>query len=48
MSIRFFHGSMGTCGDIMTGLSSRTCHQFGRAVDNLSQNVQYPTSCTLA
>jgi hypothetical protein len=24
-SIRFFHWSMGICGDVVTGLSSSTC-----------------------
>jgi len=46
MSMRFFHGSMGTGGDIMTGLSSNTCDWFGGASDNLSKSAQYSTSCT--
>jgi hypothetical protein len=35
--MRFFHGSMGTCGDIMTGLLSNTGDYFGGASDNLSK-----------
>jgi len=37
MSMRFFHGSMGTCGDIMIGLSSSTCHRFEELLTTLAE-----------